>query len=148
MAEVADLIARLEPASETRRFRDDPRRWKAAMALGRLGSAAKPAVAALVNALKDSFQWEEWDFRHAFVDALGAIGPGAAWAVPNLIEALNRADLVAPAAEALGKIGPAAYRAIPRLESFLGVVDDRFGDVGQVAAEALSQIRGQACDDS
>ncbi len=90
LTEIDDLIARLEPRSHTSRYRNDPRRWKAAMALGRLGPAAKPAVSALVKALRDSFQWEEWDARQAFVDALGAIGPGAGKVAAEALEKTRR----------------------------------------------------------
>ncbi len=71
--------------------------------------------------------------------ALGSIGPGAAPAVPALIEALDRPSeqLRRYAAWALGEMGPAASTAATALESRL---DDESLNVCANAATALVEI--------
>src|SRR5262249_25579170 len=69
-------------------------------------------------------------------DALGEIGPGAAAAVPALVEALADRDVGVQLAviNALGRIGKAA---VPRLTEALGSAQET---VRENAADALSRI--------
>ena len=63
-------------------------RESAAVALGRIGSAAEKAVPALIEALKDKDSW----VRYYAAEVLGKIGPGASEAVPALTKALKDDD--------------------------------------------------------
>jgi HEAT repeat protein len=59
-------------------------RVEAAKALGHMGTAAKPAVSVLANALKNQ---QEESLQEAAADALGEIGPDAREAIPILQQA-------------------------------------------------------------
>ena len=78
----------------------------AARALSRFGAAAKNAIPALEELLKDSDEEARWNAART----LGKIGPEARVAVPVLVAALKDTDedVREHAAEALGDIGPAA----------------------------------------
>lgn len=77
-------------------------------------SLVRPQVTQLVAVMETD---EEEEVRAAAAQALGAIGPGAVEAVPDLIKALWDADPVPEnAAWALGQIGPAAKEAVPHLQ--------------------------------
>jgi len=88
--------------------RDPNVRWCAAIALGRLGAAAREAVPALTRALADG----DVNVRWCATVALGAIGPAAAAAVGPLMEALhdNDEDVRWGANDALARIDPASLR--------------------------------------
>jgi len=75
----------------------------------------------------------------AAAEELGKLGPGAAEAVPALIEALEKKDdsVGRPAAEALGRIGPRAQEAVPALKKALKAGDPY---VRIAAAAALAKI--------
>lgn len=97
---------------------DPDARRRAAALLARIGPAARPALPALVQALKDPGR----DFRIMAAETLGAIGPEAAPAVPSLGETV-RSDgsgtVRMRAAEALSRIGPPSKAAVPALEAAL-----------------------------
>ncbi len=95
---------------------DGATRWRAAEALGNLGSEAESAVPALVGALRD----RSADVRWRTAEALGKLGAGAA--VPALAEALRDADdlVRGEAAKALGRLGAASEAAVPALAEGLG----------------------------
>jgi HEAT repeat protein len=77
-------------------------------------SVARAEVRLLVGVLTYD---EEEEVRGAAAQALGAIGPGASEAVPDLVRALWDEDPVPEnAAWALGEIGPLAKEAIPQLQ--------------------------------
>ena len=82
--------------------KDEGVRGGAAIALGKIGPAAKDAVPALITAIKDKHQNVRW--RAA--EALGKIGPVAKVAVPALNEALTdeNEDVRVAAVQALDKI--------------------------------------------
>jgi tRNA A-37 threonylcarbamoyl transferase component Bud32 len=99
---------------------DRDQRWRAAEALGSLGSEAKPAVPALTAALRDPNETVRW--RAA--EALGKVGVEAADAVPGLIASLDGAEMLATeAAKALGRLGPVASAAVPALGNALSRSD-------------------------
>lgn len=87
----------------------------AAVALARIGPAAKGALPALMSALKS----DNPEFHREAHFALAALGPEAAAAVPSLIKCLEGDDPEAKysAAYALGKVGPAAKSAITVLKA-------------------------------
>jgi len=102
-------------------------------ALGRIGSAAGGAVAAVLS-------WASHvEHRDTVIAAIGNFGPAAAEAIPLLMEALRGDDdwRKRGAAEALGKIGPAAAPAGSLLVDALRS-DLRY--VRQSAATALGLI--------
>ncbi len=88
-------------------------RYWAALALGQLGTHAKPAVAALSAALND----KRAPVRREVLITLAHIGPDAASAVPAITPCLDDADASVRngAAYALGRIGPAGASAIEAL---------------------------------
>lgn len=77
-------------------------------------------------------------FSVAVFDALGQIGPGAAPAVPDLVEYLSDPILGPKAAEVLGEIGPQAVAAIPDLEI---AVREGSSEISFYAEQALEMIR-------
>ncbi len=110
------------------------RQW-ATRTLAGLGAAAKPAIPAMTEALKDT----DVDVRFAAAEALVKLGvPGRV--VPALIALLedkrwyNRRW----AAEILGDVGPPAKAATPALTK---VLKDESEDVRKAAAEALKKIQ-------
>ena len=144
----------------------DPLRIAAMQALGSFGSAAAPAVPALIRALGDP----DLRIRWFAIESLALIGPEARAAVPSLIEALRSKDVADAgvlrgngvfmfgamddgpirliAAEALGRIGPDAKAAIPNLIAALSGPDSRvrseaaraLGGIGPAAAPAIPEL--------
>jgi HEAT repeat protein len=110
------------------------RRSRAAEALGKLGPAAKDAVRALRNALRDSHR----EVRREAAEALAKIGPEAAEAVADLVASLGDPDLGISAQNALEAIGPPA---ISQLISTLG-----HPERGQFAELVLHSIGERAID--
>jgi len=110
----------------------------AAGELARWGPAAAPAVSGLRRALRYPYSS---DARDAAAEALGAIGPSAAEAVPDLVEALEDDYWVirAGAAYALGSIGEPARCAVPTLASLLW---DSSSHVQMYAVGAIDVIAG------
>jgi HEAT repeat protein len=125
------------PEAQTRR--------QAVLALGKMKSAAKEAVPALVEVLRND---KDVAVRRMAVRALGQVGPAAKEAVAVLIEAMQKDpdDIVQEEAiRALGGIGPEARAAIPALVKVLG--DRTRGDwdapataLGQIGAEAVAPV--------
>jgi HEAT repeat protein len=107
-------------------------RRDAARCLGQMGPAARPAVPALVEALRDADDVT----RVLVAEVLGRIGPGAAAAVPALAEALREPDdpISRTAAGALEQIGPVSVPAL------LGALHDQDSGVRVRAARALGAI--------
>ncbi len=93
-------------------------------------------VSSLITALSN----QDPDFRKSAADALGAIGPVAAPAIPALIIALSTpsADLRKSAVDALGKIGPLAITAT------VGALGDHNPYVREGAAKALGLMGADA----
>ena len=127
---VASLINQL--GNESANLRRD-----AAVALGRIGAAAKVAVPQLVVSLNDP----DKDVRLAATYALSSIGWAAKDAVPQLVVSLNDPDkdVRLAAADALGHIG--AKEAVPHLVDLLKDPDK---DVRRAAVDALGQIGAAA----
>lgn len=102
----------------------DPResvRQGAAIALGKLGPEAHPAVPSLVSALSDPKENVRW----CAANALAAVGRGAAAAVPALREALHDADedVRSGAAVALERIDPAGFLRAPSWEATVSTIE-------------------------
>ncbi|MBE9566512.1 MAG: HEAT repeat domain-containing protein, partial [Proteobacteria bacterium] len=110
------LLLALDPQACNRLLREGGRniRPAACEALGKIGAPAAPAVAGLIEALKD--EHEEGSARYAAAVALGKIGPSAA-VVPAFLEALKDEEFTVRRAGAggLGEIGPGAEAAVPAL---------------------------------
>lgn len=128
-----------------------PLRCLAAAALSRIDAqAAGPALREVgkdldgedmkefVQQNRKSLKDEKAHFRREAAWGLGALGPAAQPAVPELIEALkDKKDYVRRgAAWALGGMGAAAKAAVPALTEALGDVDN------QVRSEAASALGG------
>jgi len=116
---------------------DDPVvRGLAALGLRAAGTAALPTVDRLIARLKDP----DPNVRLMSANAIGALGPKAARAVPALTEACRAPDehvhVLRSAASALGEIGPSAAAAIPALEDLRKLPRARWA-----AEEAIRKIR-------
>jgi len=148
-------------------------RRTAAMALERIGPAAKSAIPALITTLKGDDEemrslalrcltdiGPEEDCVLLLVEllrdksprvrklaawTLGSVGPGARVAVPALVEALADDEFLVRkgAARGLGGIGPDAKAAVPAL---IGALDDEDERVRIAAAGALVKV--EAKDDA
>jgi HEAT repeat protein len=115
----------------TRLLKGDGASKAAALALARLGPAARLAVAPLVAALKSDK--EDGRLARAVLERLGVS------AVPDLERALKEGDptLRRAAAEVLGLMGPRAAVAVPALVKLL---EDRDPAVAISTAQALLRI--------
>jgi HEAT repeat protein len=104
----------------------------AAMALGKLGAAAAPAVPALIEALDDP------QLTQYAAQALGNIGAAARAAGPALIAStasVTSHECRAAVAEAIGRIGYAEG------ETFIhGLLQDRYANVRKAAIKALERL--------
>src|SRR5262245_16097145 len=105
---------------------------RGAFGLSRHGADARPAVPALIEALKRPTPL----VRQNAALALGAIGPGAESAVPALTEALGDSEWAVrrQVALSLGEIGPAAKPA-------LGELTKREADANKQVREAAKGAR-------
>ena len=117
-------------------------RAKAAAIIARIGPAAKDAVPALIEALKD----ENALTRCEVLFALAAIGPDAKQAVAAVIDAVGdpEEDVCYAACFALGKVGPDAAAAKSALQKNLAA-EDEF--MAMASAWALAQI-DPACEET
>ncbi len=112
---------------------DAPFRCKAAVALGKMGAAAKQAVPDLQKWLTTN----EPLLRACVADALWRIEKDVS-VVPVLIAIVNDGpNWSAPAAEVLGEIGPDAKPALPALRKALTSADSRYK---QVIEDAIKKI--------
>ena len=112
---------------------------EAALALAKIGPAAKSSVPALIAALENP----EGDSAHAIVFALGKIGPEAAQAKSALVKRTSSGSSVAIlAAWALSQVAPKAPEvaavAVPTLVA--GLSDDS-PESRLVAAETLAGLK-------
>jgi len=113
---------------------DDASRAKAAKAIGRLGAEGKPALPALLGALRDESEL----VRQNALRAIIAIGPDPK-AINALTNCLKDSDNLVRAlsATALGQAGFVARQSIPALRQAL---EDRDESVQKEAADALMKI--------
>ena len=102
--------------------------------LGTMGTLARPAVPALIEASKNN----NAKIRQSSLEALGQIGPAAAEAVPALAAAIHdhHRDVRRSAANALARIGPPAGEAVPAL---VATLNDPNETVRRSAADALGR---------
>lgn len=133
-------VALLLPVLRNARFAEGQR--YALGVLQKLGSAAEPAVAGLVDALTDA----DDAVRLKAIELLGTIGPPArsrAWS--PLAALLQDADpaLRTAAAAALAKLGPPGRDAIGKL---LSLLNDRRDDSRRFALTALAGMGIEAVD--
>ena len=114
---------------------DTGARWRAAQALGSMGSEAAPAVPSLATTLGDRSAEVRW--RSA--EALGLIGASAHSAVPALARALSDSDPIVrtETIKALGLLGPAAADAVTPLAQALTASDV---SIRREAARALGRL--------
>jgi len=120
------------------RSEDWQERFDAAFAIAQMGNLAKAAVPALIEVLADP----DVLLRKMASVAMGAIGPDARPAVPNLTNALlhdEEPSVRRLAAMSLSQVG--APEAIPALEQASEEDDD--DDVRETAADALIEIESQ-----
>ena len=123
-----DAVAAVEPL-----LAKPATRLAAAEVLAAVGTAAKPALPALVAALADPDE----DFASDAALAIAAIGPEAASAVPDLQKRLADdvpAEVRYAAAFALGSLGPAAKPAVARLAELSQAEDPLLATVAVWAA--------------
>ncbi len=143
---VREALARIGPAAApalAEALAKPELRGGAALVLGDLGADAKPAVPALLRALKGVQPGPPaLAARSPLLLALARVGPDA---VPPLVEWLRDADpeLRNSAATALALIGPAARPAVPAL---IGMLKDAEAANRREAAIALGSIGPGASD--
>jgi HEAT repeat protein len=127
-------IADIEQLTTDLKEGGDRARAKAADALASLGPDGKPAVTALLIALRD----ENEAVRRKVMTALVAIGPDATM-LSNLQECLKDSDQQcrAMAAEALGMIGRPARAALPDLRRALRDIADPVREMAQGAIDKI-----------
>lgn len=120
---------------------DGFRRSVVADALGKIGPAAKDAVPALIDCLKD--EDPTWRVPVSAASALGEIGANAKSAIPILIETMERDDLEhrVNEAEPLARIAEnlkskADTRAILDLEKLLAAFED-----GNLEPKMIGRVR-------
>lgn len=120
--------------AECLKQKDPMSRHAAAWTLGKMGNQAKPAIPALLAALRDP----DPSVRFQVSSSLKKIGPGADAVVP-LAMALRTgdADSRAGVAEVLGQMGSEASAAVPDL---IGVLDDPSERLRGAAGSALRRI--------
>jgi HEAT repeat protein len=108
----------------------------AALALYRTGEGERAALFTLISLLDGG---EAKGLRIEAVQALAAIGPAAATAVPGLMASLKDSDATVRAASALalGRVGPAAKRAARLLGDALR---DDDAEVRRQASTALGEV--------
>jgi tRNA A-37 threonylcarbamoyl transferase component Bud32 len=117
-------------------MQDPKSRWMAVVAVGEMGSAAREAIPALIEALEDEDVAIRWDAAKA----LGKMGPAAAGAVPALAAVIHQqSDAIVRqyAVAALGRIGPPAKAAVPAL---IGALKERASHLDEQAGDALVSI--------
>ena len=120
----------------------NPRIYEAAIAaLVEISSSPdSPASKELAQLVRDLHSGDDQS-KSAAADRLGALGPYAATAVPDLIAVLagqeNSADLQVAAATALGLIGSNAEAAVPELIRMLEVHDPALRDAVLIALERI-----------
>lgn len=117
--------------------REEDRRGQVASALAAIGPQARPALVLLIQLLERERHART---RRCIIQAIGAVGAGAATIVPVLSKALNDKEehVRAEAAEALGKLGPAARAAVPLLHQALIGKEERYPRA--YAVDALLRI--------
>ena len=115
-------------------------RYSTAMSLGKMGAVARPAIPALLRAMKED---KSEQVRAFSAWSLGRLGNQERMVITALTEALNdKAPFVRQmAAEALRMSGPAAQSAVP---SLIKCVDDENPDVNSSVADALKAIDPEA----
>jgi HEAT repeat protein len=96
-------------------------------------AAAVPALRSLLASTKDD------TLRAEIAETLGAIGPAAGDAAPDLIPLLDAKEMWPryAAARALGTLGKAALPALPKL---ITLTKDRDRDVAAVAKESARRL--------
>ncbi len=146
-----------------------PIRDEAILALANFGDLAKPAIPRLRNIVKDVNSTQRakaamtlWvltkdadfivprmaehlqfgDLEWEAAQVLAAIGPAAAPAVPQLVQALSRDESVQlPVLEALGNIGPAANDALPAIRKLLESDEPAVRVYAQRAIKSIDILR-------
>lgn len=113
------------------------RRGEAAMAFGDFGPAARPAIPALLQALKSN----DAAVHGAAILALGKIHAQPDVIIPLFVGYLDNNDLNDEAAQALGNFGSLASSAVPKLVTLLKVPDK---DLHHAVVEALKKIDPEA----
>lgn len=107
---------------------------EASLAMYRLTGDKESALRKLKDMVKSR------DSRLAALECIGAMGPDAADAVPNVMEHLadEETAVVETAVLALKKIGPSATAALPRLKKMVGHKDFLLSIAAQEAIDAIS----------
>jgi HEAT repeat protein len=161
-SEAAKALAAMDPASaaavpQLAQALDDKYyfvRMNAGLALFRLRTAARPAIPALIKAIKDdSNQTNLKTFlitvQEQAVLALGRASAGTTEGVPTLTELLasdKPESLRRSAAQALGEVGPEARSAVPKLRELSGHPNDYIRQTVERALEKIGADRPEKKD--
>ncbi|MFO0905660.1 MAG: HEAT repeat domain-containing protein [Pirellulales bacterium] len=144
--------AGVEQLTDMLRDRNHPVRIDAALSLGALGDAAKPAIPELRTALLDKRR----DMRVPTCVALWKITQQADDLLPVLMEEVREGSLPWEAAQAFGEFGAAAKPVVPQLIEGLGSATnteqratylDALGAIGPAARSAEGAIRKYVDDE-
>jgi HEAT repeat protein len=130
-----DAIARMGPKvipQLCKALKTDESGANAAVALGKMGPAAKPASGDLLKALRGN----DWTTAARAAEALGLIGDDSTSVVSALTAALANEykEIATSAAFALGRLGPKARSAVPALKKILQSQPPRNDAVAAAAA--------------
>lgn len=124
-----------DPAALARALRDKDVwvRWGAALALGRLGAGALPALGALAEATEDG----DARVRHYAWNSINNLGPKAAPAAPAIAALLKKGQNDYEVRRFFEAVGPEAKGAVPAL---LASAEDPAPRVRAQALEALGCV--------
>jgi HEAT repeat protein len=99
-----------------------------------------------VPALREALIARQFSSRRIAADSLGALGPDAVDAVPDLNKAIYDVDpgVRVSAVIALGRIGPGARSAVPALSSIAGSKENRLQSAAKYALRQIGPERRPA----
>jgi HEAT repeat protein len=145
-----DWAAKVDQAIQALASSDPAQQQWAAGVLVLAGAKAKPAIPAVIETLNREWRKLGDDLpkeRHDLLFVLEAAGPGAADALPLLMELGKSSNfhIKYKAARVLGAMGPAARPAVPLL---IKMASDEYTSVRRRALEALGNLGPEVAPDA
>jgi hypothetical protein len=90
-----------------------------------------------IQRYREALKSPDLNVRRAAARALGEVGPDAVDAVPDLIDALDDADIDLIVLWALGRIGPAAVAAAPAIRRWQAKINSRCRRMSEIRPQLL-----------